>query len=68
MWFMMSKMPATIWYFGRLYVNSGFMMANFGATSVLNTWPIFRFCSWFVMTEPPFISDPVPAMVSVISW
>ena len=39
-------------------------MANFGNTSDPNTCPTFIFASWFVMTEPPFISEPVPAMVS----
>lgn len=29
------------------------------------TCPTLRFSSWFVMTEPAFISDPVPTMVSI---
>ena len=28
--------------------------------------PIFSFCLGFVMTEPPFISDPVPTIVSTL--
>ena len=39
-------------------------MLNFGITLSPNTWPIFSFISRFVITEPPFISLPVPAIVS----
>ena len=39
-------------------------MAKRGNTSGLaNTCPIFSLLSWFVMTAPPFISLPVPAIV-----
>ena len=41
-------------------------MANFGNTSSPNTWPIFCFVARFVITEPPFISEPVPVMVSTL--
>ena len=43
---------------------SGFRMENLGKTSSPNTWPIFSLAAWLVMTEPPFISEPVPTMVS----
>ena len=38
-------------------------MANPGITSLPKTWPILRPSSWLVMTEPAFISEPVPLMV-----
>ena len=61
---MTSKTPATIWRFGTVNVSSGFRMANLGYASGPNTCPILSFCPRLVMTAPPFISLPVPAMVS----
>ena len=38
-------------------------MENFGNTSSPNTCPTFRLLSGLLITEPPFISEPVPTMV-----
>ena len=45
-------------------MNSGSSTENLGNTSSPNTCPILSFSAWLVMTEPPFISLPVPTMVS----
>ena len=39
-------------------------MEKRGITLLPNTWPILRFWPGWVMTAPPFISEPVPTMVS----
>ena len=58
-------MPATICLWGRVMVKRGFRMEKRGITaSLANTWPIFSRVLPLVMTEPAFISDPVPTMVS----
>ena len=36
-----------------------FKMENFGYTLSSNTWPIFSFCSWFVITAPPLPNPTV---------
>ena len=57
-------MPAIIWYLGSVKVYSGSSTANFGNTFSPNTCPTFIFSFALVMTAPPFISLPVPTIVS----
>ena len=61
---MMSKMPATIWYCGTVNVSFGFRIVNLGINRLSKTLPSLRFWVWLVMTEPPFISEPVPTIVN----
>ena len=59
---MISTMPQVSWYFGRVYVSSGFMMANFGLLkSVLI--PAFLPVSSLVMTAESLISLPAAEIV-----
>jgi len=48
---------------GTVIVNFGFRMENFGIRRSSNTWPTLNVFSASVITQPPFISDPVPAIV-----
>ena len=64
MWLKMSYTPATVCRIGSEYVNFGFRIEKRGLTRSSKTLPIFIFSAVFVMTEPPFISEPVPAIVS----
>ena len=60
----MSAVPAAVWYFGTVNVNSGFIIANFGRTFLV-PHPSFWFVLRFVITDPLSISDPVAAIVSI---
>ena len=61
---MMSKKPATIWYCGTVMVKRGLRMAKRGNRSEPNTLPRLKPSFLLVITLPPFISLPVPTMVS----
>ncbi len=45
-------------------VKRGFKIEKRGIIfSLAKTWPVFCLVSWLVITEPAFISEPVPTIV-----